>query len=549
MQIETQTDSSIALVEDLSARYAIHSIRPLLGACRAAARRKEFQVAVIGRFKAGKSSFLNRLMGVDLLPVGVTPVTSVITRIRFGSAPRMVVRFLDGRTMEPGLEHLPAYVTESQNPENVKEVESATVESGNLSRFPSICFVDTPGLDSVFAHNTETARAWMPNVDLALIAVGVDPPLSHHDVALLKTLYEFTPRVAVLLTKFDLLDRHDSGQVLSFVRDQLLRQLDPAPPVFPYSSRVGFESLHAAVESELLIPAVRRLEEERALVLSHKTSTLLNECEDSLRLALGAAEATDSERSGLNQLVLGEKDSLAEFKTQLRLITLHAAGGSRQHIAAVLEACQSPIEAALADELRARYPQWKSLAMMIPAFQEWLEHSLHQRLAQISAANRSVFLRPVDQASSQLVRSLQDFRNRLSERTFKAYGVRLRTTGIEMQITDPRTPDINIGKVFDRNWELLSMIIPMSLVGGLVYRHLANRKMPYEVYKNLSRLATQWEESVNVALRDLLAQANHRLDEWMTTLDGLLSRTSGESSQIQEDLAKLSAAQAAMRQG
>jgi hypothetical protein len=376
----------------------------------------------------------------------------------------------------------------------------------------------------------------------------VDPSLSHQDLALLRSLYEFTPKVAILLTKFDLLDPKDATQVLAFMRDQLGRQLEPAPAVFPCSSRPGYDSLRVTIEEEILFPAARHLTEERERVLTHKTRKLLDECEDFLDLALRAARAKDSERDELKLLVLGEKDSLEEFKTQLRLITQHAASGSRQKIAAVLEPHQPVIEGALVEELRVQYPRWsKNLAAVIPGFQDWLERSLRERLSQLSAANRLTFLAVADQARSQLVRSLHDFRNRLSERTVTAYGVRLRPTEIELQAADPRTPDINIGKVFDRNWELLSTVIPMSLAGGFVYRHLVNRKIPYEVYKNLARLTTQWEESVNHALGNLLAQAGQRTEEWLTTLDGLLSRTSRQTSQIEEDLAKLRAAQAAIR--
>jgi ribosome biogenesis GTPase A len=41
-------------------------------------------VAILGQFKAGKSSFVNSLIGQDILPVGVIPVTTVISRLQFG---------------------------------------------------------------------------------------------------------------------------------------------------------------------------------------------------------------------------------------------------------------------------------------------------------------------------------------------------------------------------------------------------------------------------------------------------------------------------------
>jgi hypothetical protein len=86
----------------------------------------------------------------------------------------------------------------------------------------------------------------------------------------------------------------------------------------------------------------------------------------------------------------------------------------------------------------------------------------------------------------------------------------------------------------------------MSIFGGMVYRHLANRKVPYEVYKNVSRLTTQWEESIGGALESLLSEAYHRIEEWLSTLDGLLSTQNGEISRIKEDLGRLKDARAAI---
>ena len=58
---------------------------------------------------------------------------------------------------------------------------------------------------------------------LALVAVSVDPPLSQRDIDLLKSLYQYTPKVAVLLTKADLLSEPELAEVVEYVRAQLAR--------------------------------------------------------------------------------------------------------------------------------------------------------------------------------------------------------------------------------------------------------------------------------------------------------------------------------------
>ena len=91
---------AIALVSELTARYQLTSIQPLLEICKATGDRTGLSIAVLGRFKAGKSSFLNHLIGREVLPVGVVPVTSVVTDVGYGPQDAAMVRFAGGRETE-----------------------------------------------------------------------------------------------------------------------------------------------------------------------------------------------------------------------------------------------------------------------------------------------------------------------------------------------------------------------------------------------------------------------------------------------------------------
>ena len=97
-------------------------------------------------------------------------------------------------------------------------------------------------------------------------------------------------------------------------------------------------------------------------------------------------------------------------------------------------------------------------------FEDWLGASLTREMAELSQKHRKEFIEPVQHVSRQLSQSLQDFRNRLSDRTLETLGVPLKTTEVELRPEAPRTPDVRVGKIFDRNWELLSVVVPMMLV-------------------------------------------------------------------------------------
>ena len=340
----------------------------------------EISVAVLGRFKAGKSSFLNHFIGRNILPVGVVPVTAVVTEIRYGVREEARVHHRDGRDPEVPLDQIGGYISEKENPENAKQVDLITVELPELRRFRGLKFVDTPGLESALSHNTQTSLDWLPNVGLALVAVSVDPPLSQRDIDLLKSLYQYTPKVGVLLTKADLLSEQELEEVVEFVRAQLAKNFPGTPQVFPYSTKPGFERFRQALEAELVTGTLERFAEERESILSRKMDTLLRECGDYLALSLKSAEMVQSERQALKQQVIGEKEIVDEVKSAIRLVVQHAAAGTRSMVSHQLETHQNDLERTLLEAFESEFPKWtRSLATMLSSFEDWLGRRLARR--------------------------------------------------------------------------------------------------------------------------------------------------------------------------
>lgn len=171
MTVEPQLRQALDVASEIAGQYQISSLDLLLASCRSATSQDEIAVAIVGRFKVGKSSFLNHFIGRSILPVGVVPVTTVVTEIRFGSRQRAEIRFLDGRVQEVPIDTIGSYISEHENPENAKLAEIVTMELPELERFRGLKFVDTPGLESVLAHNSKALAKWLPNVGLALVAV------------------------------------------------------------------------------------------------------------------------------------------------------------------------------------------------------------------------------------------------------------------------------------------------------------------------------------------------------------------------------------------
>jgi len=178
-------------------------------------------VAVFGRFQ-GRQEFVSSIISRDrpCLPIGVVPLTAVITRLHYGPDEKAEVQFLDGHVETVPVSDIGLFVGENENPENRKQVAAVEVELPELKPFAPLQFVDTPGLGSAFAHNNRVALNWLPNVGAALMAVSSDAPLSERDLALLDKLRR-THEDCSAADQGGFADGSATAEVLSFVTQQL----------------------------------------------------------------------------------------------------------------------------------------------------------------------------------------------------------------------------------------------------------------------------------------------------------------------------------------
>jgi len=198
-------------------------------------------VVVVGAFKRGKSTLLNALMGRPILPMGVVPVTALVTLIRSGPTERAVVHFLDGREEEIPVDGLTPYVSETENPENRRGVERVEVELPELRELGRITLADTPGSGSVFQHNTDTLRQWLGQIDAALFVVSTDPPIGETDSQLLQEVAETAGEVLVVLNKADHLRPTELGDSIAYTSRAVEATMGRPVPLIPCSARRALE--------------------------------------------------------------------------------------------------------------------------------------------------------------------------------------------------------------------------------------------------------------------------------------------------------------------
>jgi hypothetical protein len=296
-----------------------------------------FYVACVGQFKRGKSTLLDALVGEPILPTGITPVTSVATVIRYGERHAARVRSTNGewRSIPPNV--LEQYVSEEHNPENVKGVDAAEVFVPSPLLSTGMCFVDTPGLGSVFAGNTATTQAFVPHIDAAIMVVGADPPISGEELALVEAVARHVNDILVVLNKSDRVTDTERITASKFARKMLesrlnrpvnaiyevsaIEQLERRGPERDWGKFVG--SLQEMVEQSgrgLIRSAgqrgIRRLSEQLLAMVREERDALLRPIEESeRRIATMHQTITEAERSmhDLGYLFTAEQHRLSDL--------------------------------------------------------------------------------------------------------------------------------------------------------------------------------------------------------------------------------------------
>lgn len=123
---------------------------------------EQFNLVVMGQFKRGKSTLINALLGAEILPTSIVPLTSIVTILRYGRDSKAVVRYLNDATQEISFLDIPKYVTEKCNPQNKLGVKDVEVFYPSDFVRDGVCIIDTPGVGSVFQHNTDVSYAYLP---------------------------------------------------------------------------------------------------------------------------------------------------------------------------------------------------------------------------------------------------------------------------------------------------------------------------------------------------------------------------------------------------
>lgn len=283
-------------------------------------RTNTFNLVVVGQFKRGKTSLINALLGIDILPVAVVPLTSIVTIMTYGEALRIKVYLNDDRVAEIKPESLADYVTEKGNPKNVKNVREVVLTYPSPYLKDGVRLIDTPGVGSIYQHNTDVAYQYLPKSDAALFLLSVDQPMSKAELDFLKDVKEYSNKIFFLLNKADYLRESDLNESIEFSKNALREAMGSEVKLFPVSARLALEGSLAKSDEMVrksLLPVFtdelhRFLMEEKGNVL------LLSAANNLLRMLSQAKLELELELKSLTTPLEELKEKLRAFEDKKR---------------------------------------------------------------------------------------------------------------------------------------------------------------------------------------------------------------------------------------
>ncbi len=535
MPREDGSASLAAILEQLLAASPPPECAPALETELGRLRRGEVNVMMVGHFKRGKSTLLNALLGRHVLPVGVVPVTALVTVVRPAAADAVRVSFLDGRNERWELGRLGEAVSEERNPGNVLGVDSVAVELADAAVPGGVVLADTPGSGSAFRHNTEVLRRALGRIDAAVFVLSADPPVGERELALLREVHGAAGEVLVVLNKVDRLDAEERAQALAYTCRAVAPVLGGEARVVPCSARRAAEVGLAGTGVEAVAAWLEGLGEARgAAVLARASARRV------LRLLGQEAALLRMERAALSR----SNEELAAAAAAVER-TGEELGRTLDDVEAAFGACCARLMTAYDGAARE----------LAPAAERDLERSLAGEARTLTAQGRSTrrFARDLEAARDRLViDTLSAFQQEretavragfaaCSERALdgvnalvdEAFARTAASLGVEVESFDVREGFSMRSRLLyrvgmprltlDAIAEGLTLLLPPPLARRAVLRR-HTRLLPSAVDRQLGLIRADLHERVNESAISFRAALRPRVAEAVDRLRGALAR-------------------------
>jgi hypothetical protein len=129
----------------------------------------ELTVMIAGEFNAGKSTFINALLGQKILSSDVTPETAMVTKLTYGTKRTIIAHYLNGQSQvydDAWLEQLTA--ERDGTFKHIRRQLSHVELQLPLDILKTLTIIDTPGLNANNEYHTQATERFLGRTDHAI---------------------------------------------------------------------------------------------------------------------------------------------------------------------------------------------------------------------------------------------------------------------------------------------------------------------------------------------------------------------------------------------
>lgn len=287
-EIEQQTYSVRRLLQDIYAKISQHGTNALLPSPDASVRaagslihQEQYDVVVCGEVKKGKSSFINALMGEEILPTNTQVATSQVCRIINSNKEEYNLVFTDGTRQQISRKELSRYgsqVDADMYGEPIfrnHQLDYIEVKHPLPNLPKSIALVDTPGIGAVYAAHEQITRNYLKKAAAVIFIIDPKNPIVKAEQEFIANALKVTKQIMFVMTK---MDNYDEGVIQTMIsRDMEIlaplasqtatRKID----ILPISSTLLFD---ATKEKDELLLEMSRFEDIKEALLKMIYNTI-----------------------------------------------------------------------------------------------------------------------------------------------------------------------------------------------------------------------------------------------------------------------------------
>lgn len=517
--------------ETICRQYRLDSLLQQIKQIRQLVYNNTIDISVFGQFKAGKSSFLNNIIGKAILPTGVIPVTSILTYIYYGLTERAYIDYKEGYSEEIHLNDIGDYVTEKQNPDNVKDVDKARIELPVMEKFKGLCLVDTPGIGSIFLNNSRTANENISFTSIAIVCISAERPLAETDLELISKLIHESYKVICLLTKVDLFTEEQTKEILAFMKKSLSQKTGHDIPVYKYSVYSNNDLYREKIQNEIFLLYLDKFDVEIENIFQHKVLKIANSCLQYMELAREASLKTDVERDFLKAKIFDEQMNMPFIRHELSLIASDAKSRVRDSVFSLIEPHVQDIIIGLQHQFDLDFQSWKgNLYNLSRSFEQWLKTSIGTRLLKIIKNEQPAFENVLKEVNSKFSFYSNTFKGRIEGKVLELLNLKISTQKWKPSFKPMKQPDISVYPAFDTPIDLIWFFFPMYIFRNIFKRYF-RRQIKAEVFKNVYRTTSIISE---IIFREIDLNREQTLDYCQHELQTIEHALSARNSKTEE---------------